>query len=189
MKPIHRHLLRGAAALCLLPALALAQQAPATPPTPAHGACAMPPGPHGHRAPPFGMRHGGPFGHLGLDEAQQDKLFALHHEQEPQLRTLHRQLEKSKQELGALGRSPQYSDARAKALADNIGKTEAELALLRARTESRAFAILTPQQRARLAEQPCGAEGPGGRGMGEGWRGHHGGPHGDEPRGPEHGAR
>ncbi|HWJ95497.1 MAG TPA: Spy/CpxP family protein refolding chaperone [Telluria sp.] len=156
MKRVHHHILRGAAALCLLPALALAQQPPATP---AQAECAMPPhGPQGHRPPPFGTRHGGPFGHLGLDEAQQDKLFALHHEQEPQLRALHRQMDKARQELASLGRSGQYSETKARALADSIGKAGAELALLHARTESRAFAILTPQQRAKLAEQPCGPE-------------------------------
>jgi Spy/CpxP family protein refolding chaperone len=180
MNRVHHHILRGAAALCLLPALALAQQAPAGAPAPAE--CAMPHGPGGHRAPPFGMRHGGPFGHLGLDEAQQDKLFPLRHEQEPQLRALRRQMDKARQELASLGRSAQYSDARAKALADSIGKAAAELALLHARTESRAFAILTPQQRAKLAEQPCGPDdGPrhhDRRGREEGRRGHGDGPHG-----------
>lgn len=183
MKRIH-HLLRGAAALCLLPALALAQQ----PPAPSQPACAVAPGPHGHHARPSGMRHAGPFGHLGLDDTQQDKLFALHHELAPKLRTLHRQLDKARQELAALGRSGQYSEARARALADSIGKAHAELALLHARTESHAFALLTAQQRARLAEQPCGPDegrGPhGGPGMGEGRHGH-----GDGPRSPEHGRR
>lgn len=172
MKRLHHHILRGAAALCMVPALALAQQVPPPPPA----GCAAPHGPHGDAPPPPGLRHGGPFGHLGLDEAQQDKLFALHHEQAPQVRALHRQLDKARQELAELGRSAQYSDAKAKALADGIGKATAELALLHARTESRAIALLTPQQRARLAEPACGPDdGP--------RRGGHRPGHGDGPRG------
>jgi Spy/CpxP family protein refolding chaperone len=159
MHPLSPPLKRAALALCLLPALAFAQHGPEQGP-PERPRCDAPPGPH---QPPSGMHGGGPLGGIELDDAQQDKLFALDHEQRPQLRTLHRQADKSRRELAELGRSGQYSDARARPLADSLAHAEAELALMRARFDSKVFALLTPEQRARRAEPGCGPQGHGPR--------------------------
>lgn len=161
MQTLSRSIRRGALLLALLPVLALAQHGPmrdgGQPPAGRFG-CGMAGGPgmapHGMGR---GMGHGGPFGRLQLDEAQQDKLFALRHDMEPQQRTLHKQAMKAHRALAELGRSGQFSDAQAKPLADSLAQAEAGMALMRARFESQVFAILTPQQRERLA-QPCGQQ-------------------------------
>lgn len=164
MHTFSRSIRRGALVLALLPVFALAQQGPmrdgGQPPF-GHAGCGMAGGPgmgpHG-MGPGMGHRmgHGAMLARLGLDEAQQDKLFALRHDMEPQQRTLRKQAMKAHQALAQLGRSGQFSEAQAKPLADSLAQAEAGLALMRARFESQVFAILTPQQRERLA-QPCGA--------------------------------
>ncbi len=159
MPHLLRSVRRGAVLLSLLPAFALAQQPLDAGMPPPHG-CARADGPH----------HGRPH----LDEAQQDKLFALRHEQEPQQRTLHKQADKARMALHELARSGQYSDAKAKPIADSLAQAEAGLALMRARFESQLLQILTPQQREQMRQPGCGpargAGGPehgpwGGRGM------------------------
>jgi Spy/CpxP family protein refolding chaperone len=161
MHPLYHPLKRAVLALCLLPALAFAQHGPEQGP-PEGPRCDAPPpgGPHQRLS---GMHGGGPLAGLDLDEAQQDKLFALDHEQQPQLRTLRRQADKSRRELAELGRSGQYSDAKAKQLADGLAHAESELALMRARFDSKVFALLTPEQRTRRAQPDCGSQAHGPR--------------------------
>ncbi|GAB3457061.1 hypothetical protein GCM10027321_11500 [Massilia terrae] len=160
MHTFSRTIRRSALVLALLPALALAQRGPMRdgghPPFGQFG-CGMAGGPGmaSHPGMGHGMGHGGMLARLQLDEAQQDKLFALRHDMEPQQRTLHKQAMKAHKALAELGRSGQFSDAQAKPLADSLAQAEAGLALMRARFESQVFAILTPEQRQRLA-QPCG---------------------------------
>ncbi len=162
MHTLTRSIRRGVLLLALLPLFALAQQGPMRdgghPPMGQRG-CGMDGGPgmapggmwHGR-----GMGHGGPFGRMQLDEAQQDKLFALRHDMEPQERTLRKQAMKARRALAELGHSGQFSEAQAKPLADSLAQAEAGLALMRARFASQAFAILTPEQRKRMAQPGCG---------------------------------
>ncbi|NEX60035.1 Spy/CpxP family protein refolding chaperone [Noviherbaspirillum galbum] len=98
-------------------------------------------GPHGGGLMP--LLHG-----LTLDEAQQDKIFQIHHALEPQVRDQHKALMKARKALSELALSGQYSDARGKPIADAIARSSGELALLHARAESQILAVLTPEQRA-----------------------------------------
>lgn len=137
------------ATTCATPAFALGESD--TPPAAAQG---MPDGGHGHGpgAPgpdmPFGRMHG-----LKLGEAQQDKLFAIMHAQAPQRREHEKAIRKAHEALRELGHADKFEDAKAAALAHDLGQAVAAEALLRARTEAQALAVLTPEQREQLRQR------------------------------------
>lgn len=144
-----------AAGLALSQPLAALAQGHEFPPAcdgPAQGAWAHHGGPESHfghgpgeGAPPF--LHG-----AKLNDAQQDKVFALLHAQAPQARQLARSAFKADSELRQLGISSQYDETKAKALAEASAKAHAELALLQARTAHQLYALLTPDQKKKLEE-------------------------------------
>lgn len=152
---------RQAVAAALL-ATCFASQAYATGQAEAPPAAQEPgPGPDGGRHHGFGehgpgMRgdmHGGMLEHmrrLNLSEAQQDKLFNIRHAAEPQRREHMKAIRKAHEGLAELARSDRFDDARATALSRELGQAVAAEALLRARTEAQALAVLTPEQREQL---------------------------------------
>jgi Spy/CpxP family protein refolding chaperone len=171
MRQLTRSIRRSALLLALLPAFALAQHGPMRDGGPmpfGHPGCGMA---DGAGMPHPGMHHGGVLRRLQLDEAQQDKLFALRHDQEPQQRALHKQARKARRALAELAHSGNYSDAQGKPLADSLAQAEAGLALMHARFQSQVLALLTPQQRERMKQTGCGMGRPG---MERGRRGAHG---------------
>jgi periplasmic protein CpxP/Spy len=110
---------------------------------------------------PGGMFHGGEmFGesndvppmleHLRLSEAQQDKIFAIMHAQAPQAHELGKAIRKAHQGLHELVTGANFDDAKARALADALGKAVADSTLLHARTHRQIFDVLTPEQRQEL---------------------------------------
>jgi Spy/CpxP family protein refolding chaperone len=109
-------------------------------------------GGHGPGAPgpdmPFGRMHG-----LKLTEAQQDKLFAIMHAQAPQRREHEKAIRKAHEALHELGHADKFDDAKAAALARDLGQAVAAEALLQARTEAQALAVLTPEQREQLRQR------------------------------------
>lgn len=90
---------------------------------------------------------------LNLTEAQRDQVFGLMHQQIPAMRERAKAMHKSRQELQALARSPQFDEARAKSLADGIAGAMAEMAMSRARAASAIYQLLTPEQRRQADEQ------------------------------------
>jgi len=110
-----------------------------------------PPGPlmemHGH--PGHGM---GPMGrHMAnLSDAQDDKIFAIMHAQEPQRREQERAARKAHEALRAMVDAGQFDEAKAGALAQAEGRAVATLALLQARTDAQVQAVLTPEQRQQM---------------------------------------
>ncbi|MBS1159444.1 MAG: putative lipoprotein signal peptide [Proteobacteria bacterium] len=105
-------------------------------------------------------RHGMPGGELpppylsalNLDEAQRDKVFAILHEQAPTMRERLKRLNRAQADLHRLTAGPDYDEAKARALAEPIGRAMSEVALLRARTDRLIFDLLSPEQRKHLAE-------------------------------------
>lgn len=90
---------------------------------------------------------------LDLTEVQRDKIFELHHAQQPRERELMKAVRSSRDALHAL-RSTEGFDARqARQLADSHGKAIAELALLHAETGAKVRALLTPEQRKEMDER------------------------------------
>ncbi|MET3134208.1 protein CpxP [Oxalobacteraceae bacterium GrIS 1.11] len=140
------------AAILTLPALAQAD-APADAP----GLPAMHDMPHPHAAPPpfeRGERGAPPpfLRGITLSEAQQDKVFAVMHAQEPLLRDQRKIVSQAHEELHALAASGKFDDAKAGALAQTIGQAMARITLQQARSEQELMAMLTAEQR-KQAEQ------------------------------------
>ena len=113
-------------------------------------------GMHGHGMPGAdemeGM-HGGLMMHLhrlNLSEAQRDKLFNIMHAAAPEHREHMKALRKAHEALAELARSERFDDARAIALSRELGQAIAAQALLQARTEAQALAVLSPEQREQL---------------------------------------
>jgi Spy/CpxP family protein refolding chaperone len=96
----------------------------------------------------FGRMHG-----LKLSEAQQDKLFAIMHAQAPQRREHEKAIRKAHEALRELGHADKFDDAKAAALSRDLGQAVAAEALLQARTEAQALAVLTPEQREQLRQR------------------------------------
>lgn len=113
-------------------------------PGPDHCPAAMA-GPMGDRLPP-------PLLGLKLTEAQRDQVFTLLHNQAPALREKAKAVHKAHEELHALATSGSFDEGKARALAESAAQAEAELAVMRARTESQIFALLTPEQRKEAQE-------------------------------------
>jgi len=91
--------------------------------------------------------------HLQLSEAQQDKLFAIHHAAAPQQRQLEKSVRHAHEALRALGDAGQFDDARANTAARELGQAVAAEALLRARMHAQMLAVLTPEQREQLHQR------------------------------------
>ncbi|MYM87523.1 periplasmic heavy metal sensor [Rugamonas sp. FT82W] len=106
--------------------------------------------------PPFGgpgMGGRPPFAHgVELSEAQEDKVFAIVHAEQPYLREQGKAAAKAHEALRALGRAEQYDDAKAAALAKEAATAMANIALQHVRTEQKLLAVLTPEQRKKQAE-------------------------------------
>jgi protein CpxP len=99
---------------------------------------------------------------LNLTEAQQDKLFALHHAAEPARRERDKAIRRAQDGLRELADGPRFDDAKAAALAQTLGQALAAEALDHARAHAQFVALLTPEQRAKMQAQK-GQRGPGPR--------------------------
>ncbi|WP_374359984.1 Spy/CpxP family protein refolding chaperone [Pseudoduganella danionis] len=121
------------------------------------------PGPQGGMGPEhghptmgeMGPGHRAPFLHgIDLTEAQQDKVFAILHAQAPYLREQGKAAAKANEALRALGRAEQYDDAKAAALAKEAATAMSNIALQQVRTEQKLLAVLSAEQRKKLADRP-----------------------------------
>lgn len=141
--------------------LATAQQSPQPMPAP-HGERGAPGpgfGPGGDDdGPDRGMPPRGP----QLTEAQQDKLFALHHAAEPARRERGKAMRHAHEALREMAESGKFDDAKAAALAQTIGQAAAADALDHARDQAQFLALLTPEQRATMQQEKA-HHGQGGR--------------------------
>jgi Spy/CpxP family protein refolding chaperone len=103
---------------------------------------------------------------LNLTEAQQDKVFEIMHAQAPVMREKAKALCKAETDLQALTSAPDYSEAKARSLADEAAKAMSEMTLARAKADRQVFEVLTPEQRKQLAEAKPTERGQRGRGDG-----------------------
>ena len=113
---------------------------------------------------------------LHLSEDQDDKVFGILHGAAPEMRERSKAARKAREALREMGQSAAYDAAKAASLAQALGAAENQLALLRSRTDHEIFLLLTPDQRARVAEGPREDQPRGGNGPSHGWDGpSHGG--------------
>ncbi|MBA5687822.1 Spy/CpxP family protein refolding chaperone [Rugamonas apoptosis] len=89
---------------------------------------------------------------LELSEAQQDKVFAILHAQEPYLRDQGKAAAKAHAGLRELAHGAQYDDAKAASLTQAGAQAMANIMLQHVRTEQKLLAVLTPEQRKQLAD-------------------------------------
>lgn len=116
-----------------------------------------------------GYKHGGQAGMphhfkaLNLTQDQQDKVFAIMHEQAPAKYAQHKQQRETMEALRTLAQADTFDEAKAQQLTDQLGKLEKEKALSRIKTEAKINAVLTPEQRQKAREFKPAYRG--GRGM------------------------
>ena len=110
--------------------------------------------------PPFGPPPGPgidgielPFLHgVELNEAQQDKVFAILHAEAPYLRNQAKAAEKSQAALWTLSEGGGYDDAKAIEAAQAGAQARANIMLQHLRTQQKILALLTSGQRKQLAD-------------------------------------
>lgn len=123
---------------------------------------AFPGGPHGRSAPPSAPGHSGEPGlpphlqQLDLSEAQQDKIFALGHEQIPLVREQLKVADKAREALHQLAPVQPFDKARAQSLAQTQSDAMAKVAVMHAEMEAAVRSLLTPEQLEKLdTGKPC----------------------------------
>ena len=108
----------------------------------------------------FGRHHGG-FGHHGgdrgfraldLTQDQQDRIFKIRHEQAQAVYDQKKALRAARTALRDVARADAFDEAKARQAADALGQAQAQLALLRTQTQAQIHAVLTPEQRQKLAQ-------------------------------------
>lgn len=107
------------------------------------------------RGPGAGMHPHG----VKLTEAQQDKLFALHHAAEPARREREKAIRRAHDGLRDMDESGKFDDAKAAALAQTLGQAIAAEELDHARERAQFLALLTPEQRTQM-QADKGKRGP-----------------------------
>jgi len=97
---------------------------------------------------------------IELSEAQDDKVFAILHEEKPYLREQGKAVAKAQEALRELAGAGKYDDAKAVALARSAATAMANISLQRVRTEQKLLAVLTPEQRKKLDGDQDGMDKP-----------------------------
>lgn len=115
-------------------------------------------GPGGRRGggPGFERGPGGPgfpmFRQLNLTDEQKNQIRALHEKGFEAAQTYREQLQQLRQQKFALIHSDAFNEEAAKELAGKEAALMAEMDLNRMRTQNAVFNLLTPEQKAKLAE-------------------------------------
>ncbi|HWW69561.1 MAG TPA: periplasmic heavy metal sensor [Duganella sp.] len=118
---------------------------------------------HGGMPPFGGPGMGGPppfMRGVELSEAQEDKVFAILHEEKPYLREQGKAAAKAHEALREMAGADKYDDAKAASLAQAAATAMANIALQRVRTEQKLLAVLTPEQRKKQAQDKDGKDKP-----------------------------
>ena len=106
-------------------------------------------------------RHHGGFAHhgaahafraLNLTQDQKDQIFKIRHDQAQAFYDQGKALRAARTSLRDIGRADTFDEAKAKQATDALGQAQSQLALLRAQTHAQIRAVLTPEQRQKLAD-------------------------------------
>jgi protein CpxP len=107
-------------------------------------------GRHGYGGPGGGFRH--MLKQLDLTSAQQDQVKAIWAKEKPTLQPLIEQMRQNHSAESALEAGGAFDEAKTRALATQNSQTMIELQVAHARIKSEIVEILTPDQKAKLAE-------------------------------------
>ncbi len=89
---------------------------------------------------------------LNLTQDQQDKIFAIMHEQAPAKYAQRNQQHETHEAIRLLGQADTFDQAKAQQLTDQLGQLEKEKAMNRLQTQAKINALLTPEQRQKARE-------------------------------------
>jgi protein CpxP len=126
-------------------------------------------GPGGHGGPRGQFGPGGPggfgriFRELNLTDAQKEQVKTLHEKARTDSEALREQLPPLREQMRAVVEAATFDENAAKAIIAKETAIQSELQLLRVRTESAVFNVLTAEQKAKLAEIRKNHPGPGRR--------------------------
>jgi len=125
----------------------------------------LPPAASPMALPPPGIHPAGmppampPYLHdIELTEAQQDRLFALMHEQAPLEREKMKAAFKAMEELHRLAESDHFDVAKARLLAETHAQALGQMVMMHVELDAKVRAFLTPEQRKQLDEARAKAE-------------------------------
>jgi len=113
-------------------------------------AAAIAQGRHGYGGPGSGFRH--MLKQLDLTSAQHDQVKAIWAKEKPTLQPLMQQMRQNRSAMKALEASGPFDEAKTRALATQNSQTMVELQVEHARIKSEIMQILTPDQKAKLAQ-------------------------------------
>ncbi|MCB5189540.1 Spy/CpxP family protein refolding chaperone [Methylobacillus arboreus] len=114
--------------------------------------------------PAPGFFHEGPslpphIARLDLNEAQEDKIFQLLHAEAPAVRDNFKQQRKLREEIDTLAKAPTLDEKKARQLATELGRLQADAIFSRVNTEARIRTLLTQEQRAKLENRQHSGKG------------------------------
>ncbi len=113
-------------------------------------AAAIAQGRHGYGGPGGDFRH--MLKQLDLTSAQHDQVKAIWQKEKPTLQPLMQQMRQNRSAMKALEASGPFDEAKTRALATQNSPTMVELQVEHARIKSEIMQILTPDQKAKLAQ-------------------------------------
>ncbi|MES2637619.1 MAG: Spy/CpxP family protein refolding chaperone [Pseudomonadota bacterium] len=89
---------------------------------------------------------------LKLTQDQQDKIFAIVHEQAPAKYAQRKQQREAMKQLRTLSQADQFDEPKAQQLTDQLAKLEKDKTMSRLVTQAKINALLTPEQRQKARE-------------------------------------
>lgn len=102
--------------------------------------------------PGFGGPRGGGFRGLDLSDSQKEQLKAIHQKAFESTKTYREQLRAIHQEMKTATANGVFNEAAVRAIAAKAAQVEVELHVINVRTRTEAYNILTPEQKAKMAE-------------------------------------
>lgn len=88
---------------------------------------------------------------LDLTQAQKDQIFKIRHDQAQAFYDEHKALRAAAKQMRDVTTADTFDQDKAQQAAAALGKAESQMALLRAQTQAQIRAVLTPEQRQKLA--------------------------------------
>lgn len=90
---------------------------------------------------------------LDLSDQQRDRIFEIRHAAAPKMREQAKTLREARGAFAKLALSPDYDEAKVKALADRSAQALSVMAQLRARSMNEIYRVLTPEQQAKVQQR------------------------------------
>lgn len=107
---------------------------------------------HSHAHKRVGSDVGKALRNLDLTQEQKDQIFKIRHDQKASEYEQKKAVRTAAKDLRESSKAEPFDAAKAKSAADALGQAQAQLALQRAETRAKISAVLTPEQRQKMAD-------------------------------------